>query len=224
MDRSQASARDCTFSQGMRGIRGIRVLASLAGLAAWFGLSDASAQEASQATQRAAAQQGGSREVGAAGPSEQQGARLPGPARPTPVSPEVVQAPSAGSGLLRAGAATFGGFWLASALTAGVIEIEQEPCKPCAGKKWKEKDSDDHLHLLIPVAGPFVALGTMDVSGSEAAGLALLGVGQVAGLALVAAGAAAAAEVRVYQRGDTQVRVGPTVAPGRLGLSLSGDM
>jgi len=121
-------------------------------------------------------------------------------------------------GLVIGGAATFGALYLLTALTAAVVQSAADSVGD---------DADEVIPLYIPVAGPFVAMATLNAEGGGIVALALLGVGQAAGLGMLITGLAAQKTELV--RNDVgavekpRIRLAPTAGKGgQPGLSLVG--
>jgi hypothetical protein len=76
-------------------------------------------------------------------------------------------------GLIVGGAVTFGVLYLLSAFTASIAV---------------DGGDSDFGSLFIPVAGPFVTIGTADAEGAGTFALVLDGVGQAGGVAMFIAG------------------------------------
>lgn len=123
-------------------------------------------------------------------------------------------------GLVIAGAVTFGTMWLLTA-AVGAVWMDYEN---------REDNSliDDGIEpeevgvLIIPVAGPFVAMGTLEPSVSGGMILALDGIAQAGGLAMFIIGLAAKKDVLI-RTGDVEMTVAPMVGQGRGGLGLVGQ-
>ncbi len=86
--------------------------------------------------------------------------------------------------LIGAGGAVLGTFWLVSTLAAvlGSTFEEEDP------GNVDGVDPEDWAWLYIPVAGPFIALATVQPSVGGAGLLVMDGLGQTAGLGLLIAG------------------------------------
>jgi len=83
--------------------------------------------------------------------------------------------------LIAVGATVLGGLWLASTVSAIVLDSQPD------GTGDPNFD-DDYATMFIPVAGPFVTIATADSSGTGTAILALDGALQLGGAALMVAG------------------------------------
>lgn len=120
-------------------------------------------------------------------------------------------------GLVIAGASTLGALWLTS-VVIGAVGAETQEAIDCT---FNECDQGDEWYpLFVPVAGPFIAAGTLDASG---AGLGLLifdGVVQAGGLAMLIAGLAAQKTVLRRDLGGLELELAPTAGPqgGSLGV------
>lgn len=131
-------------------------------------------------------------------------------------------------GLVIAGAVTTGSLWLLSSvigLAAQSVEDDWD--------SWDDENDDDlYWPLVIPLAGPFITVGTVGTDDLEAPGTMLLiidGVAQAGGLAMLIAGAVAKRDVLVWDGTSqglpgTRISLVPTVF-GRddLGLGLLGQ-
>jgi hypothetical protein len=92
-------------------------------------------------------------------------------------------------GLVIAGTVTFGSAYLISILGAS------------SAVSSDENSADDFAPLFIPVAGPFITLGTADDADGAAPIFILDGIAQVGGLALLIAGLAAQESILVRNPG-----------------------
>ena len=121
-------------------------------------------------------------------------------------------------GLVIGGAATFGALYLLTALSAAVVQSAADSVGD---------DADEVIPLYIPVAGPFVAMATLEAEGGGIVALALLGVGQAAGLGMLITGLAAQKTELV--RNDVgavqkpRIRLAPTAGKGQPGMSVVGS-
>ncbi|MEJ7735671.1 MAG: hypothetical protein WKG00_41595 [Polyangiaceae bacterium] len=122
-------------------------------------------------------------------------------------------------GLVIGGAVTFGSVYLLTALSAAVAQSAADGVG---------SDADEATPLYIPVAGPFIAMGTLNAEGGGIFALALVGVAQAAGLGMFITGMAAPKTELV--RNDIgaldkpQVRLAPVASKrGEPGLSLVGS-
>jgi len=135
-----------------------------------------------------------------------------------------------------AGASTLGGFWVASAVRGAALSLAQPEVRirlvpqcsqgACFLVRRHERTSANPASLLIPLAGPWIHLGTGRPTAANAVGLSLLGAGQAVGLGMLLGGIAMPSQVRVpLHRGQVlQVGAAPLVTPGGLGLSISGSL
>jgi hypothetical protein len=126
-------------------------------------------------------------------------------------------------GLVIGGAATMGGAWLITCVVAGVgqsIEAVDDELEEGTGYDDGVSESDWAV-LYIPVAGPFVAIATLDASGGGLAPLIVDGVVQSAGLAMLIAGLAAQ-DHRLVRVGDADIHVAPVAGAGEASLGLVG--
>lgn len=121
-------------------------------------------------------------------------------------------------GLIIGGAVTFGVSWLAAAGYGVHLANERD-----AGA-WRRDDGEtpDEAVLFIPVAGPFIALGTLEPGRGPAAALIADGIAQVGGLAMLAAGIFAKETVLV-KSDAAEVQLAPTVGPTGSGVALLGS-
>lgn len=117
-------------------------------------------------------------------------------------------------GLLAGGIAMTSALWTISTIAAVVLDEE-------ATSEGDPNFDDMYWPMFIPVVGPFVAIKTSDASGTGAAILALDGVVQTAGLAMMIAGLAAPKLEVVPQQ---KIRVGPRVSAGGVTIELSGEL
>lgn len=88
-------------------------------------------------------------------------------------------------GFIVAGAVTFGSLWVASCVAGGVF--------------LDNNSSSGGAALYVPVAGPWISIGTLHSSASGTSVLFLDGLGQIAGAALFIAGMASPQKVLKYQ-------------------------
>lgn len=112
-------------------------------------------------------------------------------------------------GLVIGGAVTFGSTYLLSALTASVAVD--------AG------GADEFGPLFIPVAGPFVTIGTAESEGTGTFLLVLDGIGQAGGVAMFIAGLAT--EEQFLLRNDiATIKAVPILTPTTVGFGIQGTM
>ncbi len=138
------------------------------------------------------------------------------------------------SGLVIAGAVTFGVGWLAAA-TAAVSQVgEGGSCRGWGHRDDEDygiqdyedplgctrgTDAEDFAPLYIPIAGPFIAMGTLEhADGAVRAALLLDGVVQVGGAAMFVAGLVAKKTLLVR---TPEASVSLVAGPGTLGLQGS---
>jgi hypothetical protein len=105
-----------------------------------------------------------------------------------------------------------GGLWLVSTMIGLALEEVQ-------GSNSK----DSFWPLAIPLAGPFVTIGSASAEQMGTFVLVMDGVMQCAGLAMFIAGFAAQKEVLVYTAGSAQVAVLPTFSNNSAGLGVVGS-
>jgi hypothetical protein len=86
--------------------------------------------------------------------------------------------------------------------------------------------ADDHVWpLALPVAGPFIAIGTANSAGAGTAALLLDGILQTGGLACFIAGLAVKHSVLVLQPvGSAEVHLTPTAGPTGAGFGVSAEL
>jgi hypothetical protein len=118
-------------------------------------------------------------------------------------------------GLVIGGAVTLGAVWIVNVLVASVAMSIEENVQGGEPEAWGA--------LYVPVAGPFIAMGTLEARGSGIVVLALDGVIQAGGLAMLIAGVAAEKTVLVrdYSSG-LEMSVTPVVAGDFQGLGITG--
>lgn len=135
-----------------------------------------------------------------------------------PVPPGYHVDTSIRKGLVIGGAVTFGAIYLITALTAGLIQSVADTVN---------SEAEEVTPLYIPVAGPFVAMATLNAEGGGIVALALLGVGQAAGVGMFITGLAAQQTELV--RNDVgandkpRIHLAPLVGKGQQGLSVVGS-
>lgn len=117
-------------------------------------------------------------------------------------------------GLVAVGATVLGGLWLASTVSAIVLDSQPD------GTGDPNFD-DNYSTMFIPVAGPFMTIATADSSGTGTAILALDGALQLGGAALMVAGFMSSNNYLAPKFGNVQVA--PMVGETK-GLSLRVDM
>jgi len=117
-------------------------------------------------------------------------------------------------GLVAVGATVLGSLWLASTVTAIVLDSQPD------GSGDPNFD-DNYSTMFIPVAGPFVTIATADSSGTGTAILALDGALQLGGAAMLIAGFVASKNYLAPTFGGVQVV--PMVGETK-GLSLQIDL
>ncbi|WP_437785763.1 hypothetical protein [Sorangium sp. So ce1097] len=211
-----------TGRNGLRSTRGRRVaqgLSGLLGLGLCLGVSSASAGDSRQAISHQASPQ----------------ARLAPQQATTTAPPRAAHAPNPQKRRwIIAGASTLGGFWTASAVAAAGLSLQkpamrpQAHCTKCACSLAPRRDSSAprSTSLMIPLAGPWIHLGTARPSAAGAIGLSVLGVGQAVGLGMLIGGVAMPTQVRVPMQHGRVLRMGaaPLLGPDGLGLSIHGSM
>ena len=125
-------------------------------------------------------------------------------------------------GLVIGGAVTMGSLWLISVVIGGAGASVEE-----ADDALGDSDGihpEDFYMLMIPVAGPFIAMGTLEASGAGLAFLIIDGIGQAGGLAMLIAGIAAQETYLrpAPQYGEIDVKFAPVLAPGFAGMGVTG--
>ncbi|WP_433936704.1 hypothetical protein AB3662_18730 [Sorangium cellulosum] len=210
-----------TGRNGRRSTRGrgvVQGLAGLLGIGLCLGISSASAAGATQAISPQASAQG------SLGP--QRAAQPSAPARYA-ANPQKRR-------WIIAGASTLGGFWTASAIAAARLSLEQPQARmaaqctkyACFLAPRRDQRAPSAASLMIPLAGPWIHIGTGNPSAAGAIGLSVLGVGQAVGLGMLLGGVAMPAQVRVPMQHGRVLQIGaaPLVRPDGLGLSIHGAM
>jgi hypothetical protein len=116
-------------------------------------------------------------------------------------------------GLIIGGAVTFGSVYLLSAVVGLSLE---------AGDRALGGTGDSYWPLYVPLAGPFIAIGTTNAQGGGIFTLMIDGLAQVGGAAMLVGGIAAPATKLV--RNDLALQVHPIVGGGTVGLGVSGSL
>ncbi|WP_437330191.1 hypothetical protein [Sorangium sp. So ce381] len=235
-----------TSGRSTRGKGVVQGLAGFLGIGLCLGVSSASAAGTTQAVSPQAPAQGrAAPPQGRAAPPQraatitqrapQQAATVTQRAPQRAASATYVANPRRARWII-AGASTLGGFWAASAVRGGALSLGQPEVRirlvpqcsqgACFLVRRLERTSANPASLLIPLAGPWIHLGTGRPTAASAVGLSLLGAGQAVGLGMLLGGVAMPRQLRVpLQRGQVlQVGAAPLVTPGGLGLSISGSM
>jgi hypothetical protein len=121
-------------------------------------------------------------------------------------------------GLVITGAVTLGALWLGSTAIAAhaVYQRDQE-----GRQVTKLDDLPPEAALVIPVAGPFVALETMRPGATGTALLVADGLAQAGGLVMLVAGLIDKRTILV--RDDRQLAVIPLVGPDQSGMQMTGS-
>lgn len=140
-------------------------------------------------------------------------------------------------GLIIGGAATFGALWLISVVVAPIAQAARNfgnvlSCTSGGGSISTQTgvsgtnncttSTDDYNALYIPVAGPLITIGTAHAKGAGIVVLAIDGVAQAGGLAMLIAGLASNSQKLV--RNDVDVlapapRLMPIVGLGSAGIA-----
>ena len=128
-------------------------------------------------------------------------------------------------GLVIGGAVTLGAVWVVNVLVTSIaisIEEADEDLSSSTGSVDTVKP-EDWAPLYVPVAGPFIAMATLKASGSGIAVLAIDGVAQAGGLAMLIAGVATEKTVLVrdYSTGF-EMSATPVVAGDFQGVGITG--
>jgi len=119
-------------------------------------------------------------------------------------------------GLVIAGAATFGGAWLLSVVTASLAVDTTSSFS-------SGMTEGDAAVLYIPVAGPFVSLATYNPSATGSLVLVIDGLAQAGGLAMLITGLASEQTyLRRTRAAERHVELQPLAGPGLVGAGLSG--
>ncbi|WP_438020549.1 hypothetical protein WMF18_16380 [Sorangium sp. So ce315] len=211
-----------TGRNSLRSTRGrgvVQGLSGILGIGLCLGVSSASAGDSRQAISHQASPQ----------------ARLAPQQATTTAPPRAAYAPNRQKRRwIIAGASTLGGFWTASAIAAAGLSLQkpamrpQAHCTKCACSLAPRRDSSAPrpTSLMIPLAGPWIHLGTARPSPAGAIGLSVLGVGQAVGLGMLIGGIAMPTQVRVPMKHGRVLRMGaaPLLGPDGLGLSIHGSM
>lgn len=217
-----------TSGRSTRGKGVVQGLAGLLGIGLCLGISSASAAGTTQAISPQAPAQGRAA-------SPQQAATITQRAPQRAAGATYVANPRRARWII-AGVSTLGGFWAASAVRGAALSLGQPEVRirlapqcsqgACFLVRRHERTSANPASLLIPLAGPWIHIGTGRPTAASAVGLSLLGAGQAVGLGMLLGGVAMPRQVRVpLQRGQVlQVGAAPLVTPGGLGLSISGSM
>lgn len=124
------------------------------------------------------------------------------------------------TGLIIGGAVTLGVGWLAAAAAASAMMNQDEDFHRNSDAFDDFEDVPGEAVLYIPIAGPFIALDTVNPNGASMALLVANGVMQVGGLITLIVGLADRDEVLV--RDDRQFAVAPYATPESAGLGFTG--
>ncbi|MGK3983020.1 hypothetical protein WME99_08265 [Sorangium sp. So ce136] len=217
--RTSKTGRNSRTSTRGRGV--VQGLAGILGIGLCLGISSASAADATQAISPQASTQGALR-----------------PQRATTAAQRPATSTYAANPQKRrwiiAGASTLGGFWTASAIAAAGLALERPEARPavhctksaCSLVPRHERTGPSPASLMIPLAGPWIHLGTANPSAAGAVGLSVLGVGQAVGLGMLLGGIAMPTQVRVPMQHGRVLQMGaaPLVSADGLGLSIHGSM
>ncbi|KYF68855.1 hypothetical protein BE15_28300 [Sorangium cellulosum] len=121
--------------------------------------------------------------------------------------------PRARRGLIIGGAVTFGVTYVLSAMVGLVAEADE---------RAQGGSGASYMPLYIPLAGPFITIGTAEAKGGGVFILMIDGLAQVAGAAMFIGGIAAPEKKLV--RNDVSLSVKPIVSADTLGLGVSGSL
>jgi hypothetical protein len=138
-------------------------------------------------------------------------------------------------GLIIGGAVTFGGLYVASAFMGVVLQLGTDlgtslgcigrSLSASVGQRANEpcESKDDYVPMLVPLAGPFLAMDTANPDTAGTIALGALGIGQAAGVALLVTGLATR-DARLLRNDVTGsgVTVTPAVGPGFAGAAVGG--
>jgi hypothetical protein len=125
-------------------------------------------------------------------------------------------------GLVVGGAVTFGTTWLLSALSATVMLRSDDSGDDYGGNyRNSDKGMPGAAALYVPVAGPFIAIHTLDTEGAGTAVLFVDGLAQAAGVSMFIAGLAAKRTVLV-KTPEASMSFAPTAPGAPSGASLIG--
>ena len=125
-------------------------------------------------------------------------------------------------GLVIGGSVTLGSLWVIS-IIFGAAGASIEQTDEDLNGDTNGITPEDWYVLMVPVAGPFIGIATLEPEGAGTAFLILDGVAQAGGLAMLIAGLAARETyIRPVPYGEIDVRVAPVVAPGFAGMGLNG--
>lgn len=126
-------------------------------------------------------------------------------------------------GLMIAGGVTFGVTWLASIAAARYRIEERDPGFFDRAEDGEDVDWPAEASLMIPVAGPWMALAQLDdASGRDKALIAGSGLAQLGGLAMLGVGLFYEDTVLVKKE-TVEVSAAPLLAPGVAGAALTGS-
>ncbi|KYF76912.1 hypothetical protein BE17_41900 [Sorangium cellulosum] len=222
--RTSKTGRNSRTSTRGRGV--VQGLAGLLGIGLCLGISSASAADATQAISPQAISPQASTQ-GALRPQRATTAAQP------PATSSYAPNPQKRRWII-AGASTLGGFWTASAIAAAGLALERPEARPavhctkfaCSLAPRHERTGPAPASLMIPLAGPWIHLGTANPSAAGALGLSVLGVGQAVGLGMLLGGIAMPTTVRVPMQHQRVLQIGaaPLVSADGLGLSIHGSM
>lgn len=128
--------------------------------------------------------------------------------------------------LVAVGAPLFGGLYLITLMagTVGYDEADQDQENAYPGQTFDaDENPDNWIPLFFPIAGPFIAMGTLEPRAPAYIPLILDGLGQTAGLVMFIVGLAVKDKVLV--RNDVakpKIEVAPLVGANGSGVALTG--
>lgn len=110
-------------------------------------------------------------------------------------------------GLIGGGAGLLGGLWVVSVITGAIGEGAYRSTRALAGDT--SISDGGWASLYFPIVGPFAAIGTLNADGGGAAILALDGIGQLGGAAMIVLGIVLPKKTLVR---DSMFEITPSVA------------
>ena len=127
-------------------------------------------------------------------------------------------------GLVKGGAATLFSVYGLTAIV-GSFMVFAEDIDAQDGVDGNGVDPEDYYPLFIPVAGPFITIGTADTDRPASVLLVANGIAQSAGLAMFVAGLAVQQDVlvRIPTYGGVEVEMRPIVGKSFQGVGVTGS-
>jgi 16S rRNA U516 pseudouridylate synthase RsuA-like enzyme len=119
-------------------------------------------------------------------------------------------------GLVGGGIGMLGGAWLLSAVFAAAAMGDD------GSLLGSNHDPEDWAPLFVPLAGPFIAIGTLEADSQGALLLALDGIAQLGGLTLIIVGATVK-RTYLVRTAELEFELAPTIGPTAQGLGLHGS-